>query len=457
MVVPVFLTNIARVLGVDKSIAYSSTARIVQAVSSIVTIFFLSVFLNKEEQGYYFTFSSLIGVQVFFELGMSGIITQFVAYEASHLIVNNRYEIEGDIFYKSRLASLLHFCFKWYLIIALILFVILILIGYVFFYRFEQTSSLVEWQLPWLIICFSTVIKFFQSPFNSYIMGLGMVKEMSKISFIQQLILPLTLWIGLWGGFKLYMVGLSTFISVIIWNFYVHYSQISKILISIWKIPIDNRVDYIKEIFPFQWRIACSSLSGYFIFQFMNPMLFAFQGAIIAGQMGLTLSALSGVQALSMSWLNTKVPLYSNLIALKQYSKLDKLFNLTLRQMVFVCITLMICLFIFIELLGYFKFQIAGNLISERFLSGGVLLIMIGAYVIDQFTFSWGSYLRCHKKEPFLMMSVVTGVLCFLSIYLMSKYSTVFYVSVGYFLVKLINIPWGYFIFKNKRKVWHNI
>lgn len=209
MVVPVFLTNIARVLGVDKSIAYSSTARIVQAVSSIVTIFFLSVFLNKEEQGYYFTFSSLIGVQVFFELGMSGIITQFVAYEASHLIVNNRYEIEGDIFYKSRLASLLHFCFKWYLIIALILFVILILIGYVFFYRFEQTSSLVEWQLPWLIICFSTVIKFFQSPFNSYIMGLGMVKEMSKISFIQQLILPLTLWIGLWGGFKLYMVGLS--------------------------------------------------------------------------------------------------------------------------------------------------------------------------------------------------------------------------------------------------------
>lgn len=456
MVVPVFLKKIARILGVDKSIAYSSTARIVQAVSSIITIFFLSVFLSKEEQGYYFTFSSLVGIQVFFELGMSGIITQFVAYEASHLIVNNRYEIEGDIYYKSRLASLLHFCFKWYLIIALLLFVILILIGYVFFYRFEQTS-VVEWQLPWLIICFSTVIKFFQSPFNSYIMGLGMVKEMSKISFIQQLILPLTLWIGLWGGFKLYMVGLSTFISVIIWNFYIHNSQISKILISIWKIPIDNRVDYIKEIFPFQWRIACSSLSGYFIFQFMNPMLFAFQGAVIAGQMGLTLSALSGVQALSMSWLNTKVPLYSSLIALKQYSKLDELFNLTLRQMVFVCIALMICLFIFIELLGYFKFQIDGNIVYERFLSGGVLLIMIGAYVIDQFTFSWGSYLRCHKKEPFLTMSVVTGFLCFLSIYFISKYSTVFYVSMGYFLVKLINIPWGYSIFKNKRKLWHNI
>ena len=140
MVVPVFLKKIARILGVDKSIAYSSTARIVQAVSSIITIFFLSVFLSKEEQGYYFTFSSLVGIQVFFELGMSGIITQFVAYEASHLIVNNRYEIEGDIYYKSRLASLLHFCFKWYFIIALLLFVILILIGYVFFYRFEQTS-----------------------------------------------------------------------------------------------------------------------------------------------------------------------------------------------------------------------------------------------------------------------------------------------------------------------------
>ena len=41
-------------LGIDKAIAYSSAARIVQAGSNIVTIFFLAKYLSQEEQGFYY-------------------------------------------------------------------------------------------------------------------------------------------------------------------------------------------------------------------------------------------------------------------------------------------------------------------------------------------------------------------------------------------------------------------
>ena len=76
-------------LGIDKAIAYSSAARIVQAGSNIVTIFFLAKYLSQEEQGFYYTFGSLVAVQVFFELGLTNIITQFVAHEYAYVTVEN--------------------------------------------------------------------------------------------------------------------------------------------------------------------------------------------------------------------------------------------------------------------------------------------------------------------------------------------------------------------------------
>ena len=38
--------------------------------------------------------------------------------------------------------------------------------------------------MPWLLICLGTALKLFQAPFNSIYMGLGKVKEMSKIGVI---------------------------------------------------------------------------------------------------------------------------------------------------------------------------------------------------------------------------------------------------------------------------------
>ena len=62
------LRRIAQRIGIDKAIAYTSGARIVQGVSGVGTMFFLSTFLTGVEQGFYFTFGSILALQVFFEL-----------------------------------------------------------------------------------------------------------------------------------------------------------------------------------------------------------------------------------------------------------------------------------------------------------------------------------------------------------------------------------------------------
>ena len=448
----IILKSFAGRIGMDKAIAYASGARIVQSAAGVVIVFLIASFLTAEEQGYYFTFNSVLSIQTFFELGFTTIITQFVAYEASQIKINIDNTLEGEHLYRSRLSSLLRFSLKWYSIASSLFLIIVITVGFLFF-RGEEDG--VSWKVPWILICVSTSIKMIQSPISAILMGLGKVTEMNKVIFFQQFLCPLFTCIGLICHWKLYVIGLSSCLSVFIWFYYVRKTSLFNLLVNVFRQDVDERVDYIKEIFPYQWRIAISSLSGYFIFHFLTPILFKYQGAIVAGQVGLSISMISAVQSLSMSWLNTKTPIYSRLIALKQYTELDKLFNKTMKQMLSVCSVLLALLFVFLNALSLFKVSFNGSLLSDRFLTGLPLVFLMIAYFTDQFTFSWASYLRCHKKEPFLWLSLVNGILCLLSIFISAKYSTVLIIMISYAVARMIVLPWGYSIFINKKKEWH--
>lgn len=450
------IKTIAHKIGVDKSIAYSSGSRVVAGLTGVLSVFFISTFLTGVEQGFYYTFGSILALQVFFELGLTGIMTQFVAHEVSHLSLNDRGDYEGSVYYKSRLASLIHFCAKWYTVLSAIAFISLLIIGYVYFNRYGARQGDVDWQMPWILICVGTAIKLFQSPFNSIFMGLGNVKEMSKIGFYQQIIIPTATWIGLACGFKLYVLGIGYLLSVIIWQLYVWSTGLARIVVNLWKVQVTDAVSYMKEIFPYQWRIALSWISGYFIFQLFNPVLFATEGAVIAGQMGMTLTAINSIQAFSMSWVNTKVPLFSRLIALKDYMQLDKVFNKTQRQMTIVCLVLLMLFFLVVFLLNITQFKLGGNVLAERFLSYLPMFFVALPMYIQLFVFSWATYLRCHKKEPFLVISIVTGVCCMVSTLLFGYKYGLYGITVGYCVIQLFSMPWAYYIFKTKKNEWHN-
>lgn len=448
------IKSIAKKIGMDKSIAYSYGARIVQGFTGVASVFFLTSFLTGVEQGFYYTFGSILALQVFFELGLTGIMTQYVAHEVSHLTLNNS-EYEGEEKYKSRLSSLLSFCVKWYSVISVIVFIFLMIVGYVYFNKYGVSHDNVDWQTPWILICVGTVIKLFQSPFNSILMGLGFVKDMSKAGFYQQIILPAFTWIGLACGFKLYVMGIGYLLSVIYWQIFIYRQGLTKILTNLWRNKITERVGYMKEIFPYQWRIALSWVSGYFIFQLFNPVLFATEGAVVAGQMGMTLQALNAIQTFSFSWLNTKVPLYSKLIALNDCVQLDALFKKTLKQMSSICAFLLLAFYLFVFILRITQFELNGTVFGYRFLDYIPMVLMMIPVFLQQFTASWATYLRCHKKEPFLMNSIVGGILCMLSTIGFGNLYGLYGITIGYCAITILMFPWGYWLYYSNKKKWH--
>lgn len=449
-----FIKSIKK-LGLDKTITLNVISRIIQGFSGIVILFFIARNLSKAEQGYYFTFASILAIQIFFELGLSGIITQFVAHENAQLNWSYDNIVTGKRESISRLSSLLRLIVKWYAFISIFLLIALIITGFLFFNNLSYKNNIIHWETPWLLLSFFTSISFLFSPILALFEGLEKIYEVIKMRLLQQII-NIALTILLFTiGFKLYSAPIASILSFMIVPFWICKKSNWKILKEIWLKKDRWKINYRIEILPFQWKIALSWISGYFIFQLFNPVLFAIEGPAIAGKMGMTLAVLNAIYALTFSWISTKVPIFSKYIALKKFKILDILFFKTLKQSVFLNGTGLLFFFIVLMILDFYKIKLRNESISDRFLGFPYILFMIIPFFFNHLVAAWATYLRCHKKEPMLLQSIVIGLLCAIStIYFGSKFG-LFGITLGYLIVSSISLIWGYLIFVNKKKEWH--
>lgn len=451
-----FKTFITQKVGVDKAILYTLLSRGLQISTALFTIFFIAKNLSVEEQGFYYTFGSITALQVFFELGMTYIVTQFVAHDVSHLKFDENYKLIGDKIYRSRLSSLLRFCTKWYLIFAGVILISLFVGGVLFFGRYSAEHQGVEWLLPWLLLAIGTALNFLAAPILSFIEGLGKVKEVAKVRFIQQILHPVIVWGGLSIGSKLYVSGADAIIRILVVFIIIFKSPFFKILKNIWGDAGEEKVSYMGEIFPLQWKIAVSWISGYFIFQIFNPVLFAVEGPKVAGQMGMTLAALNGIQALAQSWINTKVPRMSGFIAQKDYKSLDLLFNKTFKQMVAIGTMALVCFVVVIYTIQSTNFTFLGMDIGNRFIPIIPLLLISAALWTLLPISAWAVYLRCHKQEPMLIYQIFAGISCGVSAIVFGKLYGLYGMVIGFAVIRIVSIIWVYKIFTTKKKEWHN-
>src|ERR1700741_3773996 len=110
------VTGLKRLMGLDPAIAFTVMGRFWSALAGIVTILLIARYLTPSEQGYYYTFYSLVALQIVFELGFSFVILQLAAHERAALTLGGDGSITGNPVSHSRLASILHKSVRWYLI-----------------------------------------------------------------------------------------------------------------------------------------------------------------------------------------------------------------------------------------------------------------------------------------------------------------------------------------------------
>ncbi len=448
------LQRLRTFLGIDRAIFYTVLSRGWTAIAGPVSLLFVARFMSPEEQGFYYTFASVLGLQVFFDLGLSYVIMQSVSHEKARLEwADGDTRLRGDARTEGRLASYFRLSLKWYAAIALFAALLLAFAGLWFFGRYQPAGMAITWELPWLLLVGATALNLFITPFLGVLEGCGKVAEVAALRAWQGVAGSLLFWVAMALNLRLFAAPLLSFVSVAIgagWIIAGRRAFFMNLLRT--PVPAASAVHWRSEVFPFQWRISLSWLSGYFIFQLANPVLFRYHGAIEAGRMGMTMRIVDSITALAFAWVSTKSAPFGTLIAKKDYCALDASFRGAALQSVAVAAAGSIA---FAALYGLMRG--ADISLAERLVEPLAMYCLLANGIINCVIFALAVYLRAHKQEPFLLNSLVGAIMVPCILYFLGRPYGSVGVAVGLLLGGLfVGLPFAAWVFAAKRRAWHS-
>jgi hypothetical protein len=442
--------TIFRIFGVDRAIAYTLIGRGWSVIAGPLTMVLIARFLRPEEQGFYYTFGSVLALNIFFELGLTYVLLQFASHEKAHLEWTSSGELSGSEVAKIRLAALLKLALRWYSVAAVLVLLLVLPAGLAFFSRNSVPSAAIAWRTPWIWLATASALNLLVAPLFAILEGCGKISQIASIRVGQSVLASLGIWLtllchgALFAGPVFQTINLAVGLAWLISGYGRFFRTLLQADVS------QASFHWWTEVWPFQWRIALSWLSGYFIFQLFNPVLFASHGAVVAGQMGMSLSLCSALLGVSMAWMSTKASPFGVLVARRQWQALDTLFFKTFRQSLLVMVVGSVVVYACVSMLNY-----RGYPFSRRLLNPLPFAFLLLSAMINHVAFCEAQYLRSHKAEPFLWLSITTGITTGASTFLLAKPFSAFGVSAGYLMCCTVALIIGTKIFFHKRKEWH--
>jgi O-antigen/teichoic acid export membrane protein len=415
---------LSKTAGVDRAVAYAASGRIWQIVVGVVNIIMIAHFITRSEQGYLYTFQSLLAFQILFDLSMSSVLVQFAGHEMAYLNWQAQGVVEGESAAKSRLASLIRISFKWFSIAAVLMLMLLTSGGYIFLKSKEVASNSVNWQAPWVLICTGASILIILTPVLGIIEGCGKVSEVAAFRIVQDSVGALIYWIALGSGLKLFALPALFFTRVIVLLIYLLMVR-GRFLFDLKSMRISKKISFSEEIWPFQWRYLVCSISSLLGSYLMVPIVFAAQGPVVAGQLGMTLSITNGLLAVSMVWISTKVPLFCNLVALKKYDELDRTFRTVSRYSFSVMLALSAGIFIMIAAANKLVPSFAVRLADPT--TAGLLILSVLAGFPN---IAGSAYLRAHKREVTAPANISISIMMLVLVYFASRHAGLLYIGI---------------------------
>jgi hypothetical protein len=426
----------------SKAIFYTILNYGLKLGSSPIQILFIALFLSPMEQGYWFTFISLVGLMMLVDLGITNIIVQYASYEFAHLKLDANGQLIGDQSIIERLSSLFIFSMKWILYSLIIAVPIIFLLSYFIISKDFQNH---QWVLPFFLFLVATGISYFLNGLLFFLDGLDLIQENQKVRLIITLINQGVIWFCLYSGMKLYSLSIALLISTMLTLGYVlfRYKNLFAFLIAYSK---KGLTQWGKEISPLFWKYALSWISGYLIFQVYSPLSFKFYGPEISGKIGLSITICMSILTMSNVWITVATPNFHRLASTKQWD----IYESELIKVVWRC-----CLtFVMIIVSFYFALHYIDRYfpIIHRFLLGTPFLVLSIGIFFQVIINAIALYLRAEKEEPLFILSVVSALFVFFCTLVSINLLDYNYLFHGFTFSYILGLPWILYLLVKIRK-----
>jgi hypothetical protein len=447
------LLRVARFVGLDRAVAFTLLARGWSSGAGLISLTLITHFLTRAEQGYYYTFYSLVALQIVFELGFSVVILQTASHEAAHLHLAADGTITGPVDRHGRLASVLQRAVLWYTIAAIAMALILYPVGRHFFKMQDLKQPYgnpVAWGVAWFAVVIATSCTFQIDPLFSFLEGCGYVSNVTRTRLAQAVLGSMMGWVALSMHHGLMAPACIIFGQAVAGAWFVWGKR--GLLIPLLRHKVGKyKIDWKTEVWPFQWRIAISWLCGYFTMQLFNPILLNYRGPVEAGQMGMSMNICGTLSTMAVAWMNTKAQPLGRLISLKNYKALDRMFFRALIQSTLAATLSFAAVWTIVAYL-----YDHGNALSLRMLPPKTLALLFAGHALNVIVFAEAMYLRAHKQEKFMTNSILGALWMAPTAFFFGRTYGAYGIAMCYFWgTILIGIGYGTYTFLRYRKLWH--
>jgi len=194
--------------------------------------------------------------------------------------------------------------------------------------------------------------------------------------------------------------------------------------------------DWRRDVWPFQWRIGLSGLSGFLIFQAFNPIVLIEQGASVAGKFGMSLAMMNMLLLVTTVWPLSQVSRYVGLIAQRKFREAQRAFWRMLAGSSAFAALLVFGLLLALWWMSEKEISLASRLADLTTTSA--LLI---AAVVHHVVICFAVLLRAERREPLLLASVFGSLFTVLAVWFAARYGGLRDIALANLGCALIGIP----------------
>jgi len=420
-----------------------------QGVAALLSILLVAQLLDRTTQGYYFTILGFVTFVQIAEFGLAHAVMQNASHEAASPPNAERLtEPTGS----NRLASLLRGGTRFNAGITLLAALVIGGVGTRMLVAGESTGSAAtgSWVMPWMSALVAVGATQLLNPRVSLLEGAGFVSSVWLLRFVQEVLAALALWTTLLAGLGLWAIAFSFASRAMAGAIWLNSGWRRNYFAALTRSRAPRDAYWWSEVWPFQWRIGVSALSGYLIFQFFTPLIFAIKGPATAGQVGMTLALTNGLLTATTAWLISQAPLFGQLIATRSYDQLDRAFVRSLRSSLLLALVVGIAISAVVVVLDRLHHPFA-----ERLLPPGPFALFVATSILNHVIFAMAIYLRAHRREPLMVLSVMGALATPLVIALVGRHAGIAAIAGSYLALTVAGLGITTAIFFSRSRAWH--
>ena len=446
------LTGFLRRVGVNRPVFFSMLTRGTQGVAALLTILLVARLLDGPTQGYYFTILGFIAFVQLAEFGLTYAVMQSASHEAPAATRDGTRFPEPGV--GDRLAALLRGATRFNAATIVLATLLVAGVGTRMLFTGDATVSTTAemWAPPWVAALLAVAASQLLNPRVSLLEGAGFVGDVWRFRLTQELSAGVVLWVALLAGFGLWAIALCFATRAGVGFAWLASGWRRRYFVALRRprAVAGSDIYWWSEVWPFQWRIGVSALSGYLIFQFFTPLMFVIKGPAAAGQFGMTLALTNGLLTVTTAWLSSQAPLFGQLVATRSYDQLDRAFVRSVRSSFLVVLLTGAAISVGVLMLDRLQHPLA-----QRLLPPSAFLLFVAATITNHLIFAMAIYLRAHRREPLMISSVAGAVVTPIAVGYVGLHAGTAAVAATYLALTVLGLGITALIFASRSRAWH--